>query len=154
MTSTQTLTVSHQQLYDTDFVAWVDQAAELLKQGRFDELDLENLIDEVETLGRSDKKALRSNLRVLLLHLLKWQYQPSQRSNSWKGSIVEHRSRIQDTFRDSPSLKNFYLEVLDDVYEQARLGAAAETGLTLETFPTQCLFAAEQVTDHNFWPGD
>lgn len=76
MTSTQILTTTHQQLYETDFVEWVDQAAELLKQGRFDELDLENLIDEVETLGRSEKRALESNLRVVILHLLKWEHQP------------------------------------------------------------------------------
>lgn len=144
---------SHQLLYEADFVEWIDKASELLKQGKFSELDIENLIEEVESLGRSEKNALRSNLRVLLMHLLKWQYQTSKRSGSWRGSIIEHRIRIQDILEDSPSLKNFYPQIFDKTYQQARRKAAEETGLSLETFPMECSYTEEQVIDNDFLPG-
>lgn len=152
MTSTQAPATAHQQLYETDFVEWIAQAAELLKQGKFSELDIANLIEEVEDLGRSQKQALKSNLRVLLMHLLKWQYQPRKRSGSWRGSIVEHRKRIQDALEDSPSLKNYYSSVLADSYTTAREIAAHETGCSLETFPTECSYTAEKVLDSEFLP--
>ncbi len=152
MTSTQLPTTSHQPLYDTDFVEWTDQTAELLKQGKFSELDLKNLIEEVETLGRSEKNALKSNLRVLLMHLLKWQHQASKQTNSWRGTIVEHRLRIQDALEDSPSLKNHYTQVFDKAYEQARLKAAEETGLDISAFPAECPYTEEQVLDSEFLP--
>ncbi|MEM9136799.1 MAG: DUF29 domain-containing protein [Cyanobacteria bacterium P01_F01_bin.42] len=152
MTSPQILTTIHDQLYDTDFVQWVDKAAELLKEGRFDELDIANLVEEVESLGRHDKNALKSNLRVLLMHLLKWQYQPDRRSNSWRGTIIEHRLRIQDTFEDSPSLRNFYTKIFEQTYQQARKKAAGETGQDISTFPTTCSYTTEQLIDDEFWP--
>ncbi|ABW28017.1 DUF29 domain-containing protein [Acaryochloris marina] len=144
--------LSNEYLYETDFVKWIDKTAELLKQGKFSELDLENLIEEVESLGRHEKNALRSNLRVLLMHLLKWQYQPSKRSNSWRGTIIEHRIRIQDTLEDSPSLKNFYPQIFDKTYQQARNKAAEETGLPLETFPVESPYTSEQMLDAEFLP--
>lgn len=152
MTSPKILTTPHKQMYGTDFVQWVNKAVELLKEGQFDELDIENLIEEVESLGRNDKNALKSNLRVLLTHLLKWQYQPSQRSNSWRGTIIEHRLRIQDTFEDSPSLENFYTQIFDHTYQQARKKAAGETGQNIGTFPMTCSYAMEQILDDEFWP--
>ena len=152
VTSTQipTPTTSHQQLYDADFVQWIEQAIQLLRQGRFDELDLENLIEEVEDLGRSQKQALKSNLRVLLMHLLKWQYQPSMRTGNWKGSIRGHRQRIQDAFEDSPSLRNFCTQIFEKVYQQVRSQAADETGLPLKTFPIDCPYTVEQVLAPEF----
>lgn len=153
MTSAQIPATSHQKMYDTDFVQWIDQAAELLKQGKFDELDIVNLIDEVESLGRSEKNALKSNLRVLLMHLLKWQYQPSKQTSSWRGTIVEHRLRIEDTFEDSPSLRNYYTQIFDKTHEQARKRAAEETGLDISTFPAECPYTPAQVLDDEFWPG-
>lgn len=144
--------LSNESLYETDFVEWIDKTAELLKQGKFSELDLENLIEEVESLGRHEKNALRSNLRILLMHLLKWQYQPSKRSNSWRGTIIEHRIRIQDTLEDSPSLKNFYPQIFDKTYQQARKKAAEETGLPLETFPMEYPYTLEQMLDAEFLP--
>ena len=144
--------LSNEYLYETDFVEWIDKTAELLKQGKFSELDIESLIEEVESLGRNEKNALRSNLRVLLMHLLKWQYQPSKRSGSWRGTIIEHRIRIQETLEDSPSLKNFYPQVFDRVYQQARKRAAEETGISLESFPMECLYTSEQVIDVEFLP--
>ncbi|MGK7875663.1 MAG: DUF29 domain-containing protein [Xenococcaceae cyanobacterium] len=150
MTSTQIQTTSHQSLYDLDFIQWLDQAAELLEQGRFDELDLENLIEEVESLGRSEKNALKSNLSILLMHLLKWQYQADKRSNSWIRTIDEHRYRIQLSLESSPSLKNYYIEALDQSYASARKKAARETCLDISTFPTECPYTAEQVLDDDF----
>lgn len=152
MTSTQIPTNAHQQLYDTDFVEWIDKAAALLKQGKVRELDIENLIEEVESLGRSERNAVRSNLRILLMHLLKWKYQPNRRSGSWKGTIREHRKRIQYAFEDSPSLKNHYIEVFEDSYSVARELAADETELPLETFPIECPYPQEQVLDSEFLP--
>ena len=143
---------SHQLLYEADFVEWIDKAAKLLKQGKFSELDIENLIEEVESLGRSEKNALRSNLRVLLMHLLKWQYQPNKRSSSWRGTIIEHRIRIQDILEDSPSLKNFYPQIFDKTYQQACKKAAEETGLSLGTFPVECPYTLKQVLDVEFLP--
>lgn len=142
----------HQQLYETDFIEWIDQAVALLKQSNFSELDLENLIEEVESLGRSEKNALRSNLRVLLMHLLKWQYQPSKRSGSWRGSIREHRIRIQEAHSDSPSLKNFYTESVAASYQKARQLAADETGLDISIFPQECPYPPEQILESEFLP--
>ncbi|MGF1600998.1 MAG: DUF29 domain-containing protein [Thermosynechococcaceae cyanobacterium] len=156
MTSTQAPTTTHQQLYDTDFIEWIAQTAELLKRGEFSELDITNLIEEVEDWGRSQKQALKSNLRVLLMHLLKWQYQHRKRSGSWRGSwrgsIVEHRQRIQDALEDSPSLKNYYSSVLADSYATAREIAVHETGFSLDTFPAECSYTAEKVLDSEFLP--
>lgn len=142
----------HQQLYETDFVEWIDKAADLLKHSKFSELDIENLIEEVESLGRSEKNALRSNLRVLLMHLLKWQYQSNKQSGSWRGSIREHRIRIQDALIDSPSLKKHYTDSFGEGYSKARQLAADETGLDSSTFPTECPYTPEQVLDSEFLP--
>lgn len=131
---------------------WISQAVELLEQGRFNELDLENLIEEVASLGRSEKNALKSNLSVLLTHLLKWQYQAHQRTGSWRSTINEHRERLLIALEDSPSLKNYYLEVFNQRYSKARDFAADETGLDLKTFPVECPYSAEEVLDTRFWP--
>ncbi|KAI9133229.1 DUF29 domain-containing protein [Acaryochloris sp. CCMEE 5410] len=142
----------HQQLYETDFVEWINQAVVLLKQSKFSELDLENLIEEVESWGRSEKNVLRSNLRILLLHLLKWQYQPGKQSGSWRRSIREHRIRIQEAFTDSPSLKNYYIDSFGESYRKARQLAADETGLGISTFPTESPYTPEQVLESEFLP--
>lgn len=144
----------HEETYETDFVEWTEQAAVLLKQGKFSELDIENLIEEVESLGRSEKNALRSNLRVLLMHLLKWQYQPSKRTKSWEMTIFEHRLRIERILEDSPSLKNLYPQIIDKTYQQARKGASIETGLGIGTFSEECPYTVEQVLDSEFLPDD
>lgn len=152
MTSAQTAKTSHKGLYETDFIQWVDRAAELLRREDFDELDIQNLIDEVETLGRSEKNSLKSNLRVLLMHLLKWQYQPEKRSSSWRQTILEHRDRLQLSLEDSPSLRNYLLDVLQGRYEKARKFAAVETSLIVDIFPEECPYTIEQILDDGFWP--
>jgi type I site-specific restriction-modification system R (restriction) subunit len=139
-------------LYDRDFMLWIETTAQLLKEQKFTELDLENLIEEIESMGRSNKSALRSNLVVVLLHLLKWKYQSEKRTNSWKASIFEHRLRLDEDFIDSPSLKRYFAEIFDKCYQNARKLAAIETGLELEIFPVESPFTPEQVLDPEFLP--
>lgn len=148
--------VSHAQdprsLYDRDFMLWIETTAQLLKEQKFIELDLENLIEEIEDMGRSSKSALRSNLVVVLMHLLKWKYQSEKRTNSWKASIFEHRLRLDEDFTDSPSLKRYFEEIFAKCYQNARKLAAIETGLELEIFPIESPFTPEQVLDPEFLP--
>lgn len=153
MTSLQRPTTSHQQLYNADFAQWITQATLLLQQGKFDELDIENLIEEVEDLGKRDRRALCSNLEIVLLHLLKWQFQPEQRSASWRGSIREHRRRIARILKDSPSLNAYLQQEYEDCYTGARLQAADETGLPINIFPEMCPYLIESALDAEFLPG-
>ena len=139
-------------LYERDYYAWVQQQVSYLQQQKFDELDLANLIEEVDDLGRADKKAIKSNLTVLLVHLLKYKYQPIMVTSSWRNTIVEHRRRILNDLKDSPSLKPFLDNIFDQVYEDARVDAAFETQMPFETFPAACPFDREQVLDPTFLP--
>ncbi|MBW4550198.1 MAG: DUF29 domain-containing protein [Aphanocapsa sp. GSE-SYN-MK-11-07L] len=138
--------------YDQDYNLWIEQTVELLKAHRFDEIDLENLIAELESMSKRDKRELLSRFKVLLMHLLKWQYQPDKRSNSWRSSIRNNRAEITQIIEDSPSLKVFPSAILDKAYRFARADAADETGLDLADFPIECLFTADQALDTEFWP--
>jgi hypothetical protein len=142
-----------QPLYERDFCLWLEQQAALLREGRFAELDLANLIEEIEAMARRDKKAIKSNLVVLLTHLLKHQFQPDHRSTSWRGSIVEHRQRLRDDFEESPSLRPHAAEVFARAYTDARERASAETGLPLRAFPKASPYTLEQTLDPSFLPG-
>ncbi|MEH1908620.1 MAG: DUF29 domain-containing protein [Nostoc sp.] len=148
----QSQTTSGSSLYEQDFYLWIQTTAELLKQGRLTELDLENLIDEIETMGRSEKKALRSNLEVVLMHLLKYKYQAEKRSGSWRATIREHRKRLRQALEESPSLKPYFCEVFGQCYNDARLLAADETELHLAIFPEQSPFTPEQALNPDFLP--
>ena len=151
MTAPQpTVFTSH--LYDQDFYLWIETTAKQLKEGKFSEVDLENLIEEIECMGKSEKKVITSNLIVVLIHLLKYKYQPEKRSNSWKGSIREHRRRLKEAFVDSPSLKPYFLEVLPQCYQDARKQASDETGLSLDSFPLDSPFTADECLDEDFLP--
>jgi Domain of unknown function DUF29 len=141
-----------QSLYERDFCLWVEQQAALLREGRFDELDLANLIEEIEAMARRDKKAIKSNLVVLLTHLLKHQFQPEQRSTSWRGSVVEHRQRLRDDFEESPSLRPHAAAVFERAYADARERASAEIGLPLRSFPKSSPYTLEQTLDPKFLP--
>jgi hypothetical protein len=143
---------SHLDIYETDFVRWTEQAVELLKQRKFNELDLEHLIEEIEDLGNSEKKAIRSQVTRLLMHLLKWQYQSEKRSASWSSSIKGSRKQIKRLIRDAPSLKNHMMEKLELCYQDAIEDAIDETGFSAKIFPSQCQWRAEQVLDDQFWP--
>jgi len=139
-------------LYGQDYYSWLKQTALSLRKRAFDQLDMENLIEEIEDMGRNEKRAFESNLRVVLLHLLKWKYQPQQRSGGWRGLIAEHRIRIRKALQDSPSLKNSLSVAFAETYQDAITIARQETGLEPETFPTSCEWALQQVLDEAWLP--
>jgi Domain of unknown function DUF29 len=139
-------------LYDTDFVAWIEATAAKLRAKDYAAVDWENLLEEIDAMGRRERKSLRSNLVILLLHLLKWQHQPETRSGSWKGSIREHRRRIRDDLLDSPSLRPYLTEIMAATYGDARASAADETGLALTQFPNDCEYTIGQILDPEFLP--
>jgi hypothetical protein len=145
-------TDERQSLYERDFCLWLEQQAALLREGRFDELDLANLVEEIEALTRRDRKAIKNNLVALLTHLLKHQFQPEQRSSGWRGSILEHRRRLRDDFEESPSLRPHATEVFMRAYADAREQASTETGLPLRNFPKSSPYTLEQILDPKFLP--
>jgi hypothetical protein len=152
MARAEAVTEERPSLYERDFYLWLEQQAALLRDGRLDELDIANLLEEIESMGRKDKKAIQSNLVVVLSHLLKYQFQPDQRSSSWRGSILEHRRRLRYDFKDSPSLRGHASEVFTQAYEDAREQASAESGLPLRQFPKASPYTLEQVLDPKFLP--
>lgn len=139
-------------LYGKDFVAWADQQALLLEQGRWSELDLVNLIEEVRDLGNRHRDALESQLRRLLMHLLKWQYQPEGRSGSWDGTIKEARKQITRLIRKHPVLALHSQKAWLECYLDAREDAGDETGIPDDTFPLDCPYTLEQVLARDFLP--
>jgi hypothetical protein len=139
-------------LYDTDFNQWIEQQVQLLRDRTFSQLDIENLIEEIESLGKSDKRQLKNRLEVLLHHLLKWQYQPTEQTGSWRGTIAQQRRRIRDLLLDSPSLKSYVESMANVCYADAREQASLETGLALDCFPQNCPYAMADVLNPNFWP--
>jgi hypothetical protein len=141
-------------LYDSDFYAWAEQNAQLMKSGRFDELDTEHLIEEIESMGASEKRALESRLIELMLHLLKWQFQARRQGSSWEISINKQRLAIERILRNNPSLNYQLYERVIDCYSYARRAAAIETKLPLATFPENCPYTLEQLADFEFMPSE
>jgi hypothetical protein len=139
-------------LYDADFNQWLEETANSLKAHNFEALDLENLIEEIESMGRSDKREIYNRLKVLLTHLLKWKYQSDKQSNSWELTIDEQREQIKLVIKDSPSLKPYFKENLADCYQDAIRKAAKETGLPVAAFPSECPFTQEQILDLDYFP--
>ena len=139
-------------LYDQDYYLWIMKTIELLNKKKFSELDLTNLVEEIEDMGKSEKKSITSNLRILLMHLLKYKYQSDKRTNSWLFTIVEHRKRLQEAFKVSPSLRRYYEEVFLDCYQDARELASAETGLSMQIFSEVCPFTPEEALNSKYLP--
>ncbi|MGK7931619.1 MAG: DUF29 domain-containing protein [Microcystaceae cyanobacterium] len=139
-------------LYDQDFNLWLETTVNQLKNRQLDQLDYENLIEEIEAMGKSQKHALKSNLIVILMHLLKYQYQPEKRSNSWRYTIREHRRRVITLLEDSPSLKPYLTEVFEGCYDYGVKEAADETGLSRNIFPVKSPFSLEETLDFDFLP--
>jgi len=139
-------------LYETDFYGWIQHQAGVLKAGSFASLDLDNLIEEIESMGKSHQRALESRLEILLIHLLKWQFQPERMTPSWRRTVREQRKRLADHLRKNPSLKSRVQEAFETAYGYAIMGASTETGLDESTFPAQCPWTFEQVMDPEFWP--
>ena len=121
--------------YEEDYVAWIDRQVRLLRERRLGEVDLPNLVEELEDMGRSQRQQLKGRLEVLLMHLLKRDHQPRRRTRSWDATVVEQRLRIQDLLEDSPSLRYGLEEVARKAYAGAVRRAAAETGLERSAFP-------------------
>lgn len=139
-------------LYEQDFYLWTQTMAAALRLGNFTQLDLQNLIEEVDALGRRDRRELERRLTTLLMHLLKWQFQPEMRSGSWRGTIAEQRLRITKLLKESPSLRSPFEQLLLPCHEDARLLASAETSLAIETFPENCPYKLSQTLDIAFLP--
>jgi Domain of unknown function DUF29 len=139
-------------LYDRDFYAWADEQATLLRAGKLDQADIENIAEEIESMGRSERRELINQLTVLLLQLLKWQFQPGLRGNSWRLSIEEQRYRLGGHLNDNPSLKAQITLAMRDAYRLAQVEAECETGFARSTFPASCPFAFDQATSADFWP--
>lgn len=142
----------NQTLYEQDYYLWLEQTAKKLDDAQWNEIDIANLVEEIKDMGRSERRALESNLTIVLLHLLKYKYQPTHRSNSWLGSILEHRLRINKQLKESPSLKPYLEQVFEECYGEAMLRASVETGLPLTTFPTQSPFTVEASLDIEYLP--
>ncbi len=143
---------SQQNEYDEDFYAWSLHNAALIRAGKLSEVDLENVAEEIESMGKANKRELISRLAVLLAHLLKWKFQPGLRGNSWKYTIENQRFEVRDLLNESPSLKHELDEQLNHAYKKALILAAAETGLTRTTFPETSPFSLADALNENFFP--
>ena len=138
--------------HEEDVYGWAIYTAQLLRDKKMSELDFENIIEEMEALGRSEKHELISRLSVLLSHLLKWQYQPTMRGHSWVYSIKEQRKQSKIHLKDNPSLKSKLDDILIDAYDVAISKAAKETTLDEKEFPQGCPYTFDQIMNDEFYP--
>ena len=142
-------------LYAEDFYTWCLTTADLIRAGKWHDIDAEALVEEIESMARSQKRELESRIRTLVMHLLKWCYQPEEHQHhghSWRSTINEQRSELELLLRDNPSLHSQLPEVLAERYPKARAHASNETGKPLATFPQVCPWTVPQVLDDDFWP--
>jgi hypothetical protein len=140
--------------YDKDVIIWSQEQARLLRAGRFSELDIEHLADEIDDVGKSEKRELANRMAVLLAHLLKWNRQPGKRSASWRATILDQRKRIALALKATPSLKVILRDSdwQEDMWLDARARARNETGLAEDDLPDACPWSMEQAADLEFWP--
>ncbi|MGK7932098.1 MAG: DUF29 domain-containing protein [Microcystaceae cyanobacterium] len=131
--------------YEQDLLLWAKDTAQLLREKRWEAVDWPHLIEEVEDLGKSERSAIGSQMERVMVHLLKWQHQPHQRSDSWLDSINDGRSQIRRKIEDSPSLRHYPAQILDKEYARARREAARQTGLDIHIFPESCPFSIDKV---------
>jgi hypothetical protein len=136
--------------YERDFYSWLMEQAGLVREGRWDALDRDNLAEEIESLGREQFNKLVSTLRVLMRHMLKWDYQPQKRSRSWAASIKVQRKHLAHVLLDNPGLRPRITEAMQRAYDLALSEAAKETGLEEEVFPETCPYSFEDVTERTF----
>ncbi|MGF1518172.1 MAG: DUF29 domain-containing protein [Nodosilinea sp.] len=139
-------------LYEADYLSWIEATAAALKRQDYGAINWENVVEEIEDMGRWERQSLESNLVVLLLHLLKWQFQPDHRSGSWESSIIEHRRRIRRAIQASPSLKRYLDDCLAECYQDAVDQAVSQTTLPRSTFPTDCPYPVGQIMARGFLP--
>ncbi len=149
------MSIRDPEIYDEDFYTWALKQAQLLREGRLSEIDIENIAEELEDMGKSRARALESQLTRLLAHLLKWQYQPDQRQrceNSWRASIRHARREVERTLKENPGLKPHLPELFEEAYQDGVDWAIRETNLPESVFPIECPWTLEQVLEGDFWP--
>jgi hypothetical protein len=133
-----------------DYYAWIIETAKAIREGRFEHIDWDKVAEELEDMGRSERRELRNRLALLLAHLLKWFYQPEERTRSWFLTIKEQRKEILYILEDSPSLKQELKELIPKAYEKALLIAQRETGLEEKAFPPECPWSIEEILNESF----
>ena len=138
--------------YDEDFCGWVSNTAVLLKAGKYEEVEMDKVIEEIEALGRSERNQLESRLEQLLFHLLKWQFQPDFRSRSWSASIDEQRIKIKRVLQQNPGLTSELLLFIEDAYKGSFLLIKKETPIDLAILPKECPYTWEQIINDDFYP--
>ncbi len=143
------MTVSN---YERDFYQWTCDQADLLRSGRLAALDVEHLVEELESMGARERRELTNRLKVLIAHLLKWQCQPQQRSRSWDATILEQRLSLQDLLDDNPSLRPILDDQLRRAYRLGRLLAIKEADLEETSFPIECPYSVAEVLDEGYYP--
>ncbi len=139
-------------LYEKDFYAWIQEQANYLKKGDLAKLDLIHLYEEIASMGASERNELVNRLELLIGHLLKWQFQPTHRGNSWEYTIIEQRDKIKDHIAENPSLKSYLETAFEKGYKYGVLLAARETKLSRKAFPQKCEWTLEQVLSDEFFP--
>jgi hypothetical protein len=152
VTSTQP---TNQTLYDQDYYLWLRTTINQLRTGQFSAVDLENLLEELETMGRSEKRAIESLLIKLLVHLLKlkcWDSERERNQGHWQGEIRTFRRQIKKSLKDNPSLKPYILEIFDESYQEARKEVSDRSQLTIDKFPLVPIGSLEQILDENWFP--
>ncbi len=149
-TPLQQVPVENLELYEQDYYLWMVTTANLLRDRRWEEIDFEHLIAEIEEMGKDKRRELKSRLVVLLIHILKYQYQIEKRSSSWVSTILEQHDQIEYLLEDSPSLKPYYLEIFKQCYSKAIRNASTETKLPVNAFPSESLFSPEDVINSDF----
>ncbi|MCI4624954.1 MAG: DUF29 domain-containing protein [Candidatus Magnetoovum sp. WYHC-5] len=147
-----TNTTTEQSLYERDFYQWGLYNAELLKQGRLSEIDIENIAEELESMSRRDKRELASRLERLITHLLKWQYQQNKRSTSWIKTINTQRREINRLLKDSPSLKYGIEVIVNEEFKNSSVSFQKETNISKNILPIECPYTFEQLSDYDFLP--
>jgi hypothetical protein len=138
--------------YEKDFYSWTQEQAALLRNGQFVQVDLEHIIEEIESMGRSERREIRNRLSVLLAHLLKWKFQPELQSRSWSSTIYEQRRQLISVLDDNPSLAAQLDEAISIAYPSAVLQAADETGIDETHFPTTCPWSSTEIVRDKFLP--
>ncbi|TAF07622.1 MAG: DUF29 domain-containing protein [Nostocales cyanobacterium] len=142
-------------LYDQDFYLWLQTTANLLESNKFDELDIENLIEEINSMGRSEKKELKSRLITLIEHLLKleyWQLEKENNARGWRNTVAEQRLQIELTLEDSPSLRNMLDDIFEECYQKARQYILKRYQLSLNLFPENPPFSVMDVLNADYLP--
>ena len=150
------------QIYEQDIDAWIDQQVRLLKEGRLREIDVEHLIEELQDMGKSNRRELESRLIILIAHLLKWQFQREALSDqwkefegkSWRNTIIEQRVQLLFLLKKVPSLRAMMQDAIADVYPEARRLAIRETDFEPNVFPKQCPYAPDQLLDEDYYPNN